>query len=149
MNPDVSFENALGVLPFGNTVATLEVKGDTLVAALDHGLSKPTAGAFPQVAGLKLSYCAALPCAAALRTDGRVTRLLINGEPVDLAATYRIAANSFIAKGGDDYTMFREACASGAYCRDTGILELDLLVDEFKARSPVLRSAEGRIVVGP
>ncbi|MCC6135433.1 MAG: 5'-nucleotidase/apyrase family protein [Candidatus Contendobacter sp.] len=150
LNPgNVSFENALGVLPFGNTVATLEVKGDTLVAALDHGLSKPTAGAFPQVAGLKLSYCAALPCAAALRTDGRVTRLLINGEPVDLAATYRIAANSFIAKGGDDYTMFKEACASGAYCRDTGILELDLLVDEFKARSPVLRSAEGRIVVGP
>ena len=143
---NVNFEKALSVLPFGNTVIALDMKGEILVEALDHGVSKPAASAFPQVAGLKLSYCATLPCADALRTNGRITQLTINGDPVDLAATYRIAANSFIANGGDGYFMFKEVCASGAYCRDTGILELDLLVEEFKTRSPVTRSIEGRIV---
>lgn len=142
----VSFEKALSVLPFSNTVIALDLKGEILVEALDHGVSKPAAGAFPQVAGLKLSYCATLPCADALRTNGRITRLTINGDPVDLAATYRIAINSFIANGGDGYFMLKEACAGGAYCRDTGILELDLLVEEFKTHSPVTRSIEGRII---
>lgn len=65
---------------------------------------------------------------------------------MDLTATYRVATNSFIAGGGDACTTFKDACASGAYCRDTGFLELDLLVEEFKNHSPVIRSVEGRIV---
>lgn len=144
---DVTFEKALNVLPFGNTVVVVELTGEALVAALDHGLSQPGAGAFPQVAGLKVSYCANLPCPAALRTNGIVTQLTVNGAPVSSTATYRIAVNSFSANGGDNYTMFKDACASGAYCRDTGILELDLLVEEFKTHSPVVRSVEGRITV--
>lgn len=144
---DVTFEKVLNVLPFGNTVVVVELMGEALVAALDYGLSQPGAGAFPQVAGLKVSYCANLPCTSALRANGRVTQLTINGTLVDFTATYRIAINSFSASGGDNYTMFKDACASGAYCRDTGILELDLLVEEFKTHSPVVRSVEGRLTV--
>ena len=143
---DVTFENALNVLPFGNTLTVTDLKGEALVAALDHGVAQPGAGAFPQVAGLKLRYCVNSPCAGALRSDGRVTELTVNGSPVDLTATYRIATNSFVANGSDAYAMFKDACAGGAYCRDTGLLELDLLVEEFKTRSPVIRSVEGRIV---
>jgi len=143
---DITFENALNVLPFGNTLTVTDLKGEALVAALDHGVAQPGAGAFPQVAGLKLRYCANLPCTGALRSEGRVTELTVNSGPVDLTATYRIATNSFIAGGGDAYTMFKNACVSGAYCRDTGLLELDLLVEEFKTRSPVIRNIKGRIV---
>ena len=144
---DVTFEKVLNVLPFGNTVVVVELTGEALVAALDYGLSQPGAGAFPQVAGLKVGYCANLPCAGALHANGRVTQLTINGTLVDFTATYRIAINSFSASGGDNYTMFKDACASDAYCRDTGILELDLLVEEFKTHSPVVRSVEGRLTV--
>ncbi len=58
----VSFENALAVLPFGNTLAVLDLNGEDLIAALDHGVSQPGEGVFPQVAGLKLST--APPCCA-------------------------------------------------------------------------------------
>lgn len=147
LNPgDVTFEDALNVLPFGNTLMVVDLSGEALVAALDHGLAQPGAGAFPQVAGLKLRYCPSLPCAGALRSNGRVTELTVNGDPVQFSATYRIATNSFIAGGGDAYAPFEDACASGAYCRDTGLLELDLLVEEFKNHSPVIRSIEGRLV---
>jgi len=144
---DATFEEALAVLPFGNTVAVLDLKGEDLVAALDHGVSRPGEGAFPQVASLKLVYCAAAPCPAALRPGGRVAALAVNGVPVDLAATYRIAVNGFMAGGGDGYAILKDACARpGGRCRDTGILDLDVLVEEFKTRSPVVRRVEGRIV---
>lgn len=144
---DVTFENALAVLPFGNTLAGLDLKGEELVAALDHGVSKPGEGAFPQVAGLKLVYCAAAPCPTALRSGGRVAALTVDGVPVDLTATYRIAVNRFMIGGGDGYAMLKNACARpGGYCRDTGMLDLDLLVGEFKTKSPVARRVEGRIV---
>jgi 5'-nucleotidase len=73
--------------------------------------------------------------------------LTINGSPVDAAATYRIAVNSFMAGGGDAYTVLKDACARpDGYCRDTGLLDLDLLVEELKTKSPVVRRVEGRIV---
>jgi len=144
---DVTYENALAVLPFGNTLVVLDLKGEELVAALDHGVSQPGEGAFPQVAGLKLIYCAAAPCPAALRSGGRVTALTVDGVPVDLAAIYRIAVNNFMIGGGDGYTTLKEVCARpNGYCRDTGLLDLDLLVEEFKTQLPVVRKVEGRIV---
>ena len=145
---DVTFENALAALPFGNTLAVVDLKGEELVAALDHGLSRPGEGAFPQAAGLKLAYCAAAPCSGALRSGGRVTALTVSGVPADLAATYRVGVNSFMVSGGDAYAMLKDACARpNGYCRDTGVLALDLLVEEFKTRSPVTRRIEGRIAV--
>ena len=144
---DVTFENVLAVLPFGNTLVALDLTGEELVATLDYGVSKPGEGAFPQVAGLKLVYCAATPCPGALRSGGRVTELMVNGGPVDLAATYRIAVNNFMTGGGDAYKMLKDACArSNGYCRDTGLLDIDLLVEEFKTQSPVVRRIEGRIL---
>lgn len=107
----VSFETALAVLPFGNTLAVLDLKGEDLIAALDHGVSQPGAGAFPQVAGLKLVYCAAAPCLAALRPGGRVTALTVNGVPVEANSTYRIVVNRFMSDGGDGYAILREVCA--------------------------------------
>ena len=99
------------------------------------------------MAGLKLVYCAATPCPAALRLGGRITALTMNGAPVDLAARYRIAVNGYQAGGGDGYAMLKEACArAGGYCRDTGLLDLDLLVEAFKTQSPLVRRVEGRIV---
>lgn len=65
------------------------------------------------------------------------------GEP---AASYRLATNSFLAGGGDGYSMLATACADGSSCRDTGILELDLLVGEFTAASPVVRTTGQRLV---
>lgn len=144
---DVTFENALEVLPFGNTLVVVELKGDELVAALDYGVSRPGEGAFPQVSGLKLVYCTSKLCPTALRPGGRVIALTVNSVPVDLTVTYRIAINSFMANGGDGYAMLKDICArSDRYCRDTGVLKLDLLIDEFKTKSPVVRRVEERIV---
>ena len=48
----------LTVLPFQNTLATFQITGKDVVAALESGVSQieEGAGRFPQVAGLKYSF---------------------------------------------------------------------------------------------
>lgn len=55
---DVSMGDVLTVLPFQNTVATFQLTGADVKAALENGLSQidDGAGRFPQVAGLKYSF---------------------------------------------------------------------------------------------
>jgi 5'-nucleotidase len=164
----VTFGQAMGVLPYGNTISILDVTGAELVATLDNAISWAydtetgvvrSSGGFPQVSGLEITYCAArvsdmhaeasvlTPCTAALIDGGVVTSLQIAGNPVDLNASYRIAANTFLVGGGDYYSSFEQACQrEDNYCVDTGILLLDAFVDEFQTNTTVVRELEGRIV---
>ena len=54
----VTMGEVLTVLPFQNTLSTFEVTGETIVAALENGVSQVEEGAgrFPQVAGLKYTF---------------------------------------------------------------------------------------------
>ena len=54
----VTMGEVLTVLPFQNTLATFQISGKDVVAALENGVSQieEGAGRFPQVAGLKYSF---------------------------------------------------------------------------------------------
>ncbi|WP_312622217.1 5'-nucleotidase C-terminal domain-containing protein, partial [Agrobacterium pusense] len=55
---DVSMGEVLTVLPFQNTVATFQLKGEDIRAALENGVSQidDGAGRFMQVSGMKYSF---------------------------------------------------------------------------------------------
>jgi len=170
----VTFGQALAVLPFSNTIAVVDVSGAELVAGLDHALtwgydpataSARYSGGFPQIAGMTVHYCGASvtaiqeavvdgatpprpDCPGAIRDGGVVTRVLVRGEPIDLAATYRVAGNDFnLLKGGDGNVVFAAACArEGTFCQDSGVMLVDELVREFREHSPVSRDVEGRLL---
>lgn len=97
---EITYGEINSVFPFGNTVATIEITGDDLLAALRHGTQYAPAasGGFPQVAGMSYEIHTYLD------TD-RVKNVKINGEPLDLEKTYTLATNDFIKAGGDGYTM--------------------------------------------
>ena len=165
---NVTFGDALSLLPFGNTISTIDVTGYELVSALDNGLTwafdsetmtTRSSGAFPQISGLQLTYCndtvddmrnrinPPAPCNAALIDGGVVTSLQVAGAAVNFASTYRIATNNFLANGGDYYLSLQQACnRPDGYCVDSGILALDAVIDEFDTLEPVIRSDEDRIV---
>ena len=127
--------------------------------AYDHeNMVSRSSGAFPQIAGMQVACCVAtvddmrsgvVPvtgCDAALLDGGVVTSVQIGGNDIDLSANYRIAANNFIADGGDYYQVLRRACRrQDGYCVDTGILVLDVLLEDFAANEVVVRGVEGRI----
>jgi 2',3'-cyclic-nucleotide 2'-phosphodiesterase (5'-nucleotidase family) len=101
----ITRRDILSEMPFGNRTVTFEMSGAQLKTVLEHGLAAwpQPAGRFPQVSGLTVE-------AEGGRTPGeRVTAITVGGKPLDPAARYVVATNDFLGRGGDGYTMFREA----------------------------------------
>jgi 2',3'-cyclic-nucleotide 2'-phosphodiesterase (5'-nucleotidase family) len=98
----------LTVFPYGNYVYLLTVSGQDLLAALNHGLGLPGAGAFPQFWGLEVeAEKGELSDPNGGKREVLVPRsVTIGGKPLELEARYRLAVNDFIYAGGDGYTMF-------------------------------------------
>jgi 5'-nucleotidase / UDP-sugar diphosphatase len=132
------------VLPFGNTLVVMDLKGKEILAALENGVSQweQTAGRFLQVSGLRYAFDLARPAGS------RVVRVEVKTEkgfaPLDLEATYRVVVNSFIANGGDGFTALKEA---QGYRVDTGFSDAESFMDYLKELKVVEAQVEGRIEV--
>jgi len=99
---EVSIREVTSVLPFDNNMMLVEASGQTIWDALQNGISAwPTgAGKFLQPAGLSYSFKAS-------ENGNTLTSVtLADGTPLDLNARYKIVINSFLAGGGDGYSMF-------------------------------------------
>jgi len=99
-------KDVMTMLPFGNPVVKIAVSGQTLKAALEHGVStlnEPESGHFPQVSGLRFIYDGAQP------VGSRVVSLSVNGQPVDPEKTYTMALTTYLLEGGDGYSMLKGA----------------------------------------
>ena len=125
VNADVAFTNGGGIrgnkqyeaghtltrrdvlteLPFGNGTVLLELTGEQIMKALEHGYREaPEAtGSFLQVSGLKATVDTTRPAGA------RVSDVTVGGEPLDMGRTYKVATNDFMARGGDGYDMLEDA----------------------------------------
>ena len=127
------------VLPFGNTLAVVYVKGSELLEALEASTycTPESIGGFPQVAGMQFTVATyetydkndeSYPNSTYYgpKTINRVTIGSINGKDFDPEATYAVITNNFVAGGGDTYYAF--AAATNQF--DTG-LPLDEVVMEY------------------
>ncbi|MFJ4173533.1 ExeM/NucH family extracellular endonuclease [Microbacterium sp. NPDC089696] len=128
-DPDgnVTYREAATVQPFANTLVTLTLTGAQLKGVLEEQW-QPAGAARPF---LKLGLSEGLvytydPTAA---QGSRITSITLNGTPIDASASYTVAANSFLAAGGDNFFTFRE----GTGKRDTGKIDLQSMVDWFDA----------------
>jgi 2',3'-cyclic-nucleotide 2'-phosphodiesterase (5'-nucleotidase family) len=134
----------LGVLPFGNTVATVDVSGVELKQALENGVSSMPAanGRFPQVSGLCFTYDIVASVGNRLMSvvrqaaDGTCT-----GPAVDLTvgSTYHLAVNDFMAAGGDGYPNV------GSRAHSQGIMD-QVTADYIAANTPLSPAIQGRVV---
>ena len=118
---DVSMKDVNTVLPFGNTIAVVYVKGSELLEALEASAAfAPAAvGGFPQIAGMKITINTDKPFdegdlypeSTYHRPNSiqRVTIEEVNGKPFDENATYAVISNNFCASGGDTYYAFKAA----------------------------------------
>jgi 2',3'-cyclic-nucleotide 2'-phosphodiesterase/3'-nucleotidase len=103
------------VMPFDNTIVTMELTGAQVRRALEEGLR---GGRVTQVSGLQFSFDLTRP------EMQRVTALFDGeGAPIDTARTWEVAVNNFMAGGGDDYFTL----ARGKNSQDTQVLVRDAL----------------------
>ncbi|MGR3503799.1 bifunctional metallophosphatase/5'-nucleotidase [Pseudaestuariivita sp.] len=107
---EVTMGEVLTVLPFQNTLSTFQVSGQTVIDALENGVSQveEVKGRFPAVAGLKFTWDASVAPG-----EGRIQDVMVmEGDsfvPIDPAKTYGLVSNNYVRGGGDGYKMFVDA----------------------------------------
>ena len=126
----VTYAEAFAVQPFSNILTTLTYTGAQLKAVLEQQAT--TSKVLQISSSLKYTWTAS----AAL--ESKVSNLTINGTPVDMAASYRVTMNNFLAAGGDGFTRFTAGTDPLI-----GMSDLDALVAYFKASSPSSPVAPG------
>lgn len=145
---DITMGELRTVMPFGNTLFVMDVTGKQLKDGLENGISgaklTDLPGKFPQIAGMKFKWDPSGPAGnkvfdVQIKKGGSYT-------PLVLSETYRLATNSFVAKGGDGYKSFAEAIAEGRYNEDLGYPDYEIFMEHVtKLGGEVSPSVEGRI----
>lgn len=139
---DVSMGEVLTVLPFQNTVATFQLKGEDIRAALENGVSQidDGAGRFMQVSGMKYSFDRSKPAGSrVISVDVKEGEAFV---PLDPAKTYIVAANNYVRTGGDGFKVFATK-AINAY--DFGPNLEEAVAAYISANSPYKPFTDGRI----
>jgi 5'-nucleotidase len=105
---EITMGEVVTVLPFSNTLATVQISGADVIEALENGVSdvENGAGRFPQVAGLK--YTADLTQPAGERISDVMVGSGDSFAPIDEEATFTIVTNNYMRGGGDGYGTFAE-----------------------------------------
>ncbi|GAB1456253.1 MAG: 5'-nucleotidase C-terminal domain-containing protein [Spirochaetia bacterium] len=133
---DVTMKSVYTVLPFDNSVTVIKLKGTDVQAMFDFILTTPGKGAFAQVSD-GVSYTINL-------VTNKIENVLIGGKPIDPAKVYTIATNSYLATGGDGYTMFKNSLSN----YETSMFQRDALIEYVqKLGKPLVPEIKGRITI--
>ena len=130
----ITYGLAITVQPFANTLTVLDLSGKEVADAIEEGIG--TGGELNPSRGTRYRID------KSAEKGHRVTDIQIAGAPLDPTKTYRIALLNFTANGGDAHDTFKNA--KGART-DTGLIDLDALLDYIKRNTPLRPKAEGRI----
>jgi 5'-nucleotidase len=130
---EVTYGELFTVQPFDNQVVKMQLTGNQVYQVLEQQFGADGRTRILQVSGLKFSYNSTNP--AGQRITG-VT--LPDGTPIDRNATYTVAANSFIATGGDGFMVFKQGTNPQTLGSDLDALEahIDDLPTPFTAPDP-------------
>lgn len=115
---DYTIADAYTLLPFANTIFNLEMTGAEVKASLEEAVSNiieegGSSGAYPYAAYLR--WDVDMTAAAGSRFSNLEFRAKGTDTwvPFDLTKTYTVAANSFMASGGDGYITLKAVVADG------------------------------------
>lgn len=151
---DITLGEVLTVQPFGNLLATFELTGANVIAALENGVSRLVAtdgvvsrtdlsGRFPQVSGIRFSFDPTQPAGSRI-----ISVELDNGDgtfsPIDPDMVYTVVTNNFMRTGGDGYSVLAEQ-AINPY--DYGTVDYDATINYIKSLGTVTPVIEGRITM--
>ena len=144
----ITVGEVINVLPFGNTLAVMDLTGAELKEAMEISVGKYPSenGGFLHLSGGKLVYD------ATKSVGERVVELYYQNEqgyfvPVKDAETYTVATNAFTAKGGDGYTVFAKAYEEGRVT-DLGLSDWENFRDHLIniGSKGIPTEIEGRII---
>jgi len=147
----ITMAQALEVLPFTDTIATLDLLGSDLKEVLEYSVSRAEdplnegTGRFLQVSGLRFAWDPNQPVGSRIlgvgirNQDGTFSPLMDDN-------VYKIATSAYLREGGDGYAILRDR-AILPY--DFGRVISDVVVEYIELNSPLNPQVEGRIRRAP
>lgn len=150
-NGSITMEDVLAVAPFQNTIDIVELRGRHIKEMFEHsvrkydttGMSAP--GGFLQVSGFVVVYDINLPPGSrVVRLQARCLECAVPGmTDVQADEVYKVAMPSFLANGGDGYSVIKENKINHHL---TGLLDSDVYVNYLSQMSPIYQGTENRIL---
>jgi 5'-nucleotidase len=132
----LTYSDVFAVHPFGNSLVTLTLTGAQIDALLEQQWTV-TDTILQISAGFYYEWNASAP--PGQRVD--ITRIRLDGQPLDPQRGYRVTVNDFLAQGGDGFTLFKQAADPLRGVMDVGALE-----SYASAHAPLKAPPAGRIV---
>jgi 5'-nucleotidase len=135
----VTFGQLFTAQPFGNNLIVKSMTGRQLRALLEQQFASGSNTAERPIMllpsrGLTYSYDLRLP------VGQRILDLKLNGQTVGDDTSYRVTMNSFLATGGDNFTLFRDGTNSFG-----GPLDLEAIEAYLAANNPLAPPAADRV----
>ena len=125
----VTLGHLLYVLPFGNTMVAMNLRGAQIRELLEQqwlGGRDITRGLLQVSEGFSYSWDPRRPIGSKVLADS----VMLNGVPLENDSTYRVMVNNFLAEGGDGFPMF----AQGRNRAETGVRDIDALSEYLRKR---------------
>lgn len=132
-NGVVTMADANAVLPFANNLNTVSLTGAQFKELLEEQWRSDSNR--PKL-NLGLSDNVQYTFDASATQGNRIKSIMIGGSPIDPKRSYRIGTFSFLASGGDAFTVFTK----GANLKDSGLIDFDGWVEYIKNHSPMTPS---------
>jgi len=135
----LKFGDIYAVQPFNNTLVTQSLTGAELKAVLEQSFdgNGPQQPLIPSE-GFAYSYDLSKP------VGERIVGMSLGGVAIDPAATYRVTTNSFLAQGGDSFTMLAKQREAVIGISDLDALQVWLEAVPLRAVPEALRVSEFR-----
>lgn len=130
---DITWGNLFTVQPFNNTLITMELTGDQLRKALNQQWAT---NRMLQISGMNYTWD------STLGEDKVVSMTLADGSPIQPEQTYTVTMNSFLASGGDGFTVL----ANGKN-QVTGPVDLDALVEYVATQTAPISVITGERII--
>ena len=142
-NNAVNFGDVLTVQPFGNTMVVGDLTGQQIKDLLEEqwiGKNAAPSNKLLQLSnGLSYKYTDSAPVGSKIN----IADIMFAGKPIDPAASYRVAYNSFLAAGGDNFSVFTQA---KNIVQLPNLVDVDALNAYLKANGSTLtNTVKGRI----
>ncbi len=108
---DFTIANAFTLLPFSNTLVTIDMSGQQIIDVLEEALTYTidpdgSTGAYPYASGLRYAVDMSQDAGSRIASVEVNPRVESRWTPIDLTATYKVVTNNFIAAGRDGYLTF-------------------------------------------
>jgi 5'-nucleotidase len=145
---NITLEDLFSMMPFGNTVELIQLKGDVIRQAFEYAVrdyqTEDAHGRFLQVSGVKVVYDLSRP------KNERVVSLLVRCDdcpipdytPLDMNKIYDVVTITYLTIGGDGFTMIRDNILKSD---SSEILDIDVVMDYIKRYQPIVTGNDGRI----